>query len=35
LKEQWLVEAAEVEINKRRQVKDSDISLDYVQSVLR
>jgi len=35
LKEQWLVEAAEVEIKKRRQVEDLDISLDYMQTVLR
>ena len=35
LKEQWLLEAAQVEINKRRQMNSTHISLDYMQKVLR
>lgn len=35
LQKQWLLQAAEVEINKRRSVPESDKSLTYMQNVLR
>ena len=35
LKNQWITEAADVEISKRRSVKRENISLDYMQNVLR
>jgi len=35
LQKKWLMEAAEVEIAKRRQVKSENITLDYMQKVLR